>query len=174
MCIEFRHLARTLIGRLKYAASIPIYLDIFSRSLRRRCQTALPYSDKRKQLLKMTFLVNEQNVSVMYIDINAISLYIDLNIFQQDECFCSKLGMEVEYAKSNLKTSLGDLSVASFCQSRAMLVCVRKNVRLLHSVNHAVSDEDVWTPDIETDTGTFLSWNILQMLPCLKQLSAWF
>ena len=30
------------------------------------------YSDKRKQLLKMTFLVNEQNVSVMYIDINAL------------------------------------------------------------------------------------------------------
>ena len=33
----------------------------------------LPYSDKRKQLLKMTFLVNEQNLSFMYIDINAIS-----------------------------------------------------------------------------------------------------
>ena len=71
----------------------------------------------------MTFLVNEQNVSVMYIDINAISLCLDLNIFQQDECFSSKLGMEVEYAKSNLKnitfSDLGDLSVASFCQSRA-------------------------------------------------------
>ena len=47
----------------------------------------LPYSDKRKQLLKMKFLVNEQNVSVMYmnIDINAISICLDLNIFQQDE-----------------------------------------------------------------------------------------
>ena len=66
----------------------------------------LPYSDKRKQLLEMTFLVNEQNVSVMYIDINAISLYLDWNIFQQDERFCSKLGMEEECAKSNLKTSL--------------------------------------------------------------------
>ena len=33
--------------------------------------TLLPYNDKRKQLLKMTFLINEQNVSVMYIDINA-------------------------------------------------------------------------------------------------------
>ena len=54
----------------------------------------------------MTFLVNEQNVPVMYIDINAISLCLDLNIFQQDECFCSKLGMEEEYAKFNLKTSL--------------------------------------------------------------------
>ena len=34
-------------------------------------------------------------------------------------------GMEVEYAKSNLKTSvsqiLGDLSLASFCQSRAAI-----------------------------------------------------
>ena len=56
----------------------------------------------------MTFLINEQNVSFMYIDINAISrCLINLNIFQQDECFCSKPGMEVqyvEYAKSNLKT----------------------------------------------------------------------
>ena len=43
----------------------------------------VPYSDKRKQLLQMTFLVNEQNVSAMYIDINAISLYLDLNICQQ-------------------------------------------------------------------------------------------
>ena len=38
----------------------------------------------------MKFLVNEQNV--MYIDIN-----------QQDECFCLKLGLEVEHAKSNVK-----------------------------------------------------------------------
>ena len=41
-------------------------------------------------------------------DINAI-LYLDFNIFQQDECFCSKLGMEVEYAKSNLKTQLSQI-----------------------------------------------------------------
>ena len=40
----------------------------------------------------------------MYIDINAISLYLDLSIFQQDECLCSKLRIEVAYAKSNLKT----------------------------------------------------------------------
>ena len=66
--------------------------------------TKLPYSDKRKQLLKMKFLVNEQNVSGLYIDINAISLCLGINIFQQDECFCSKLGLEVEYARSNLKT----------------------------------------------------------------------
>ena len=62
----------------------------------------------------MTFLVNEQSVSVMYIDINAISLYLDLNIFQQDVCFCPKLGMQVEYAKYNLKTSLSQIRV--ICQ----------------------------------------------------------
>ena len=37
---------------------------------------------QRKQLLKIKFLVNEQNVSVMCIDINAISLCLDLNIIQ--------------------------------------------------------------------------------------------
>ena len=57
----------------------------------------------------MKFFINEQNVSVMYIDIHAISWCLDLNIFQQDECFCSKLGLEVEYAKSNLKTSLSQI-----------------------------------------------------------------
>ena len=73
----------------------------------------LSYSDKRKQLLKITFLINEQNVSViMYIGINAILWCLDFNIFQQDECFCSKLGMEVEYAKSNLKTSLAQIWVS--------------------------------------------------------------
>ena len=84
--------------------------------------TTLPYSDKRKQLLKMTFLVNEHNVSVMYIYINVLSCF-DLNIFQQDECFCSKLGLEVEHAKSNSKTSISKIWVIchlfSFCQSRA-------------------------------------------------------
>ena len=45
----------------------------------------------------------------MYIDINASILTLD--IFQQDECFCSKLRMEVEYAKSNLKTSLAQIWV---------------------------------------------------------------
>ena len=72
----------------------------------------------------MKFLVNEQNVSVIYIDIDATSLCLDLNIFQQDECFCSKLRLVVEHAKSNLKniifSDLGDLSLASFCQSRAV------------------------------------------------------
>ena len=39
---------------------------------------------------------------------------LDLNIFQQDECFCFNLGMEVEHAKSNLKTSLSQIWV--ICQ----------------------------------------------------------
>ena len=71
----------------------------------------LPYSDKRKQLLKMKFLVNEQNVSVMYIGIDAISWCLDFNIFQQDKCFCSKLGLEVKHAKSNLKQLLSQIWV---------------------------------------------------------------
>ena len=77
-------------------------------------RVTLPYNDKRKQLLKRTFLVNDQNVSVMYIDINAISGCPDLNVFQQDECFCSKLGIQVDYAKSNLKTSISQIWI--ICQ----------------------------------------------------------
>ena len=62
-------------------------------------------------------------LSCTLIDINAISLYLDLNIFQQDECFFSKLRMEVEYAiklqsKNITFSNLGDMSVASLCQSR--------------------------------------------------------
>ena len=83
--------------------------------------------DKRKQLFEMKFLINEQNVSVMYIDINAISLYLDLNIFQQDESFCSKLGMELEFAKSNLKTPLSQIWV--ICQ---LLPFVRVGEYTLH------------------------------------------
>ena len=69
-------------------------------------ETILPYAANRKQLLKMTIFVKEQTVSAMYINmmtINAIELYFDFNIFQQDAYFCSKLGMKVEYAKTNLK-----------------------------------------------------------------------
>ena len=61
--------------------------------------------------MKIKFLVNEQNVSVIYIDINAISWCLDLNIFQQDECVSSKLGLEVEPAKSNLKTPISQIWV---------------------------------------------------------------
>ena len=56
-------------------------------------------------------------MSLTYIDINAISLR------QQDECFCLKLGQEVELCKFqsiNITFSdLDDLSLASICQSRA-------------------------------------------------------
>ena len=50
-------------------------------------------------------------MSVMCIDINVISLCLDLNIFQQDECFCSKLRLQVEHAKSNMKTPLPQIRV---------------------------------------------------------------
>ena len=76
--------------------------------------TLLPYNRKRKQLLKMTFLVNEQNVSVMYIDINASRDVLTRIYFSRMPCFCSKLGIQVEYAKSNLKTSLSQIWV--ICQ----------------------------------------------------------
>ena len=36
----------------------------------------LPYSAKRKQVMEVVFLVNEQNVSVIYIGITAISRYL--------------------------------------------------------------------------------------------------
>ena len=65
-------------------------------------------------------------MSVIYIDINAISCFLDLNIFQQDiKCFCVKLSPKVELAaikvqSKNINISdLDDLSLASFCQSRA-------------------------------------------------------
>ena len=45
---------------------------------------------------------------------------------------CSKVGQEVEHAKSNLKTSLfsdlSDLSLASFCQSRAVYTVLHERV----------------------------------------------
>ena len=50
-------------------------------------------------------------MSVMPTDINVLSLSLDLNIFQQDECSCSKLGMEVEYAKSSKKKILSQIWV---------------------------------------------------------------
>ena len=81
----------------------------------------------------MIFLVNEQNVSIVYIDINAISLCLDLIIFQQDDCFCSKFGLEVERAKSNLNitfSDLGDLLLASFCQSMAIYSSTQAQILL--------------------------------------------
>ena len=83
------------------------------------CKQFLPYFDKRKQFLKMKFFVNEQNVSVMFIEnqcniIITTVVCLDLNICHQDECSCSKHGLEVEHAKSNLKTQLSQIWV--ICQ----------------------------------------------------------
>ena len=86
----------------------------------------LLYSDKRKQLLKMTFLVNEQNVSVMYIDINAITLCLDLNIFQLGWVFLlqTRNGSRICLVqfKNITFSDFGDLSLASYCQNGAVLV----------------------------------------------------
>ena len=41
--------------------------------------TVLPLFDKREQVMQVIFFINERNVSVMYIDINAISSYLDFN-----------------------------------------------------------------------------------------------
>ena len=67
--------------------------------------------------------INDQNVSVKSIDINAISLYLSAGWV----CFCSKLGMEVEYAKSNLKTPLSQMWV--ICQ---LLPFVREGQYSVH------------------------------------------
>ena len=51
----------------------------------------------------------------MYFDINAISLCLVLNYFQQNECVFSNFGLEVENAKSNLKILLSQIWL--ICQS---------------------------------------------------------
>ena len=68
----------------------------------------------------------------MYIDI--MQLCLDLNIFQQDECFCSKLRLEIEHAKSSLKTSLSQIWV--ICQ---LLPFVR--VGKYHPKHHIANKE---------------------------------
>ena len=114
------------------------------------CSTnILPYSDKRKQLLKMTFLVNEQNGSVMYnVRLHShqcnSSLYLDLNIFQQDECFCPKLGIEVENAKSNLKTSLSQIWV--ICQLLPFVRVGQHTDDFFVSTTYIVLHQDEYLP----------------------------
>ena len=104
-------------GKMWYLLTIPVNISII-----------LPYSDKRKQLLKITFLVNEQNTCVchvhLYIDINAISGCLDLNIFQQDECFCSKLGLEVEYKSNDLYITLTYCYISYLFWCVCVCVCV--------------------------------------------------
>ena len=45
-------------------------------------------------------LVNYQNESDNYIGINAISIHLDFDISQQDECFCSKYEMQNSIGKN--------------------------------------------------------------------------
>ena len=77
----------------------------------------------------------------MYIDINAMSLYLDLKIFQQDERFCSKLGMEVEDAKSHLKTSLSQILV--ICQLLAFVTVGQHRPHNCHKIamSHSISQK---------------------------------
>ena len=67
----------------------------------------------------------------------------------QDECFCSKLGMDVEYvcevqSKHITFSDFGDLSLASFCQSRAEYSSLLENLsvddndKVLHSLTKLV------------------------------------
>ena len=113
----------------------------------------VPYNDIRRQLLKMTFLVNEQNVSVMNIDINAISGCLDFNIFQQDECFCSKLGIQVEYAKFNLKTSLSQIWVIGQLLPFGIVRQTAVVLRLISCMMFTISPDtalnrEVWTSEL--------------------------
>ena len=50
------------------------------------------------------FLINAQNVSIFYSAINEISQHLDFNVYQQDQGFCSQIGLPVEQAKINLQT----------------------------------------------------------------------
>ena len=81
---------------------------ILSNFTRRKCkekiEITIEYWEKMKEVMKAIFLVNEQNVPVIYIDISAISC---IDFFQQDECFCSnnlELGSRTCYVQSkNIK-----------------------------------------------------------------------
>ena len=70
--------------------------------------TILPYFDKRKQLLKMSFLVNLWAKCVCHLHWHQCNLSLWLKYFSAG-CFCSKLDLEVEPAKSNLKTSISQI-----------------------------------------------------------------
>ena len=75
--------------------------------------------------MTVMFLVNEQNMYVIYIDINVISLCLDLNIFSKISVCSIKTrpGIRTSAINSNLNTSISqymdDLSLASLYQSTA-------------------------------------------------------
>ena len=78
----------------------------------------LPYSDKRKQLLKVTFLVNEQNLFVMIVHwhyrCNIIILWLQY-LSGVWVSLLPKIGVEVERANCNLKTSLSHSQIWVIC-----------------------------------------------------------
>ena len=101
-------------SRVIPAWSLNVFLDQLDHEHdMSRARSNLPYSDKRTQLLKITFLVNEQNVSVMYIEINAISSW--LKYLSAGWVFLLQTWNEVEYAPSSIyETSLSQFWV--ICQ----------------------------------------------------------
>ena len=83
----------------------------------------LPNFDKRNQVTKVTFLVKEQNVSVISIDVNGISWCLYPTYLVSGWVFMHKIWTGrrshcVKYKNIN-NSDLDGMSLASFCQSRA-------------------------------------------------------
>ena len=74
----------------------------------------------------MTFLVNEQNASAMYIDINAIACTYWLKYLSAGWVFLLKTRIGIRTCQVQSKnitfSDLGDLWLASFCQSRTAYI----------------------------------------------------
>ena len=78
--------------------------------------------------MKKIFLINEQKCVCHVHGYQCNIMMSDLNIFLQDECFYSKLGLEVKTCQVQSKnigiSVLADLSLASLCQSRAGIISI--------------------------------------------------
>ena len=82
-------------------------------------------------MIEVTMLVNEQNVSVVYIEINAISQCLDdLNNLSAGRLLllktlpCSR-ACKVNSENTNI-SDLDDMSIVFFCQSRAVFLLEKK------------------------------------------------
>ena len=98
-------------------------LQIRPSRLRDYFQTTLPYSGKRKQVTKVTFLVKEQTVSVISTDVNGISwclTYISLSRMSV-KIWPGRRAHWVKYKNIN-NLDLDGMLLAPFCQSRAVTV----------------------------------------------------
>ena len=70
-----------------------------------------PTLTKRSNSWKRNFLYEQYTCMLCILTSMQYHYVLHLNILYKDECFCSKLGREVEHAKSNLKTSLSQIWV---------------------------------------------------------------